>query len=209
MRRRIWVVATGCALALVASSSQAVPVTWQFVGTVDSAANAPLGVSVGQEVSVTITFEPGTPDGAPADPSRGFYSGALISASIQVAAAGFSESWPPFQGGAAPNLIDVNLFNTGAGQIGIVASNSVQGALAIFLQVDPLSSDVLPTAPQAFDTANAGNVIQWNANTTQSSFAAHLASVTLVPEPAVSTLVGAGLVVCFARSRLRVRSNRT
>lgn len=206
MRRSVWMLVASLGW-FVASVSEGAPVTWVFSGTVTGpdvpGSGLPPGMEAGQALSATITFESTTADSYPLDPNYGRYYG-LISASVEVPAAGFVASWPPF---TDPHYIEVFVAGAPPTLLGSLGIDVWPPAL---LEIDltpvpPPASDALPLVPPTI--LSSGTLSWWDPVVPgYISFSARIDSIAL-PEPMVSLMLTAGaLSIGLRRRRTRTRS---
>lgn len=180
------------ALALtlgLASGVAAAPITWQLTGQVIFVGSTPPpGVAIGQSATAVITFEPTTADQDPS-PDFGFFGGALVSWTLSIPAAGFSESFPPFSSNTIQTFVGINRLEFNA----FPGTNNATLDLQINSTV-PFTSDAIPSTPPPFNPSSTGNqIFRQQQGQGGNALAIHIGAVTVVPEPHVAILCMLGI----------------
>lgn len=204
MRLRVWlglylgILATGL---LAASASHAVPVTFQFTGTVLGAAGdwAAEGV-VGDTVNGSFTYDLATPDSSPPADNLGNYDLSLPDAGITVTLGGLTVN--STDNVILTDFVRIN-FDPALNQFNYftdIADPDFDGMtdanFGFLLQdnvvpIDALSSDALPTS---FDLGKFGGNKQGFVQLPDGAGTLTFAITSIVPEPSTAALVGLGLV---------------
>jgi hypothetical protein len=182
----------------LAAGAEAAPITWQLTGQVIVVGSAPPpGVVVGQSATALITFEPTTAD---QDPSAGFgvFGGAVISWTLAIPAAGFSESFPPFGANSIQTFVDISRLEINVNQ------GSANSTLDLQINATtPFATDAIPLVPPPFNGSSDSNQIFRQQIGQGSNFLAiRIGAIAVVPEPGLGLLCAAASLAALG-CRLR------
>ncbi len=185
----------------MASSANAVPITWTFGGTVDSSAALGSGAATtATTFTGSLSFESTTPDAQPGNTAEGWYDAGALTATLQIGSDTIALDLTTFR--VLDDAFVVSLTLDGfAATAGSGSINGVPGNAQFILQVGTTdlsfwSSDAIPASPPGIGPLGVQGLLL--ATLIDGSGNGYNISGTLttvaLPEPATGWLLGATLL---------------